>query len=89
MNKRGLSPIIATVLLIAFAVAIGAMIMSWTSDVVKEAPTCADIPEEIINSNYFCRLTDQIIPRVTLDEEAKQYEVCNDKSITISQLDIC
>ena len=38
MNKRGLSPIIATVLLIAFAVAIGAMIMSWTSEIVKEAP---------------------------------------------------
>ncbi len=35
-NKRGLSPIIATVLLMAFAVAIGAMIMNWSSQLVKE-----------------------------------------------------
>lgn len=28
-NKRGLSPLIATVLLIAFAVALGAVVMSW------------------------------------------------------------
>lgn len=28
-NKRGISPLIATVLLIAFAVALGAVVMSW------------------------------------------------------------
>ncbi len=31
MNKKGLSPLIATVLLIAFAVALGAVVMNWTS----------------------------------------------------------
>ncbi len=29
MNKKGISPLIATVLLIAFAVALGAVVMSW------------------------------------------------------------
>jgi flagellin-like protein len=32
-SKRGMSPLIATVLLIAFAVAMGAMIMNWSSDI--------------------------------------------------------
>ena len=31
MNKRAVSPLIATILLIAFAVSIGAVIMNWTS----------------------------------------------------------
>lgn len=35
-GKRGMSPLIATVLLIAFAVALGAMIMNWSSGVSSE-----------------------------------------------------
>lgn len=35
-KKRGLSPIIATILLMAFAVAIGALIMNWSSKIVRE-----------------------------------------------------
>ncbi|MBC8501156.1 MAG: hypothetical protein ISS25_03875 [Nanoarchaeota archaeon] len=87
MNKRGLSPIIATILLIAFAVAIGAMIMSWTAGIVKEAPECADLPEEIISSNAFCTLTDKIVPRIKTKED--KYEVCEDHAIEISKLAIC
>lgn len=36
LNKRGISPLIATVLLVAFAVALGAVVMSWTSGVEPE-----------------------------------------------------
>ncbi|MFH1408798.1 MAG: archaellin/type IV pilin N-terminal domain-containing protein [Nanoarchaeota archaeon] len=35
-NKRGVSPLIATVLLIAFAVALGAVVMSWGRGYVNE-----------------------------------------------------
>jgi flagellin-like protein len=35
VSKKGMSPIIATILLIAFAVALGAMIMNWSSNLVK------------------------------------------------------
>ena len=35
-SKRGMSPLIATVLLIAFAVAIGTMIMNWSAGVHAE-----------------------------------------------------
>jgi len=34
LNNRGISPLIATVLLIAFAVSIGTMIMNWNKDSV-------------------------------------------------------
>ncbi len=34
VGKKGMSPIIATILLIAFAVALGAMIMTWGSTIV-------------------------------------------------------
>lgn len=35
MNKKGVSPIIATVLLIAFAVALGAVVMNWGKGFVE------------------------------------------------------
>lgn len=36
MNKKGISPLIATVLLIAFAVALGAVVMNWGRSYVEE-----------------------------------------------------
>lgn len=46
-SKRGMSPLIATVLLIAFAVAMGAMIMNWSAGIEGEGETtqnnCNDI----------------------------------------------
>ena len=36
MNKRAVSPLIATVLLIAFAVALGAVVMNWGKTYVEE-----------------------------------------------------
>lgn len=36
MNKKGVSPIIATVLLIAFAIALGAIVMNWGKGFVEE-----------------------------------------------------
>ncbi|NQU98883.1 hypothetical protein HQ533_05440 [Candidatus Woesearchaeota archaeon] len=87
MNKRGLSPIIATILLIAFAVAIGAMIMSWTAGIVKEAPECGDLPEEIIKSSAFCKMTDKIIPRIEI--EKNKFSVCEDHAILLEELSTC
>lgn len=36
MNKRAVSPLIATVLLIAFSVALGAVVMNWGTQYVKD-----------------------------------------------------
>ncbi len=57
LGKRGISPLIATVLLIAFAVSIGAMIMNWGKDVVANTGDCNDVKldVQILNGNpVFC-----------------------------------
>ena len=46
-GKKAISPLIATVLLIAFAVAIGVMIMNWGKDVVARAGDCPDVQLEV------------------------------------------
>lgn len=86
MNKKGLSPIIATILLIAFAVAIGAMIMSWTTG-VTESSACDTLPESVLSPNAFCKSDAQIVPRVA-SEEGK-YTVCKAKAINTDNLATC
>ena len=53
-SKSGMSPLIATVLLIAFAVAIGAMIMNWSTSLGESTggPDCSGI--NMIINPYFC-----------------------------------
>ncbi len=43
MDERGISPLIATVVLIAFAVALGAVIMNWGSQLVEQAANDTEI----------------------------------------------
>ena len=54
MNKRGVSPLIATVLLIAFAVSLGAVVMNWTSAELEIASSggsslCSDVSVQVLN----------------------------------------
>jgi flagellin-like protein len=42
-NRKGMSPLIATVLLIAFAVALGAMIINIGSNIPAAGPDCSQI----------------------------------------------
>jgi len=42
LNKKGMSPLIVTILLIAFAVALGTMIMNWSSDNVIATPVSCE-----------------------------------------------
>lgn len=65
--KKGMSPLIATVLLIAFAVALGAMIMNWTSDFepppVGSDDPCYDVSIElnqVFGKEIFCYENDMI-----------------------------
>ena len=51
MDKKALSPLIATVLLVAFAVALGAVVMSWT----------AGAPEEVYEANGCLVHSSQVI----------------------------
>ena len=48
-NKRGVSPLIATVLLISFAIALGAVVMNWgrNLDISKPGDECASVAIKI------------------------------------------
>ena len=45
-DKKGISPLIATVLLIAFAVALGAVVMSWGNQVYEDSQNLSIICEK-------------------------------------------
>ena len=50
-NKRGISPLIATVLLIGFAVALAAVVMTWGLDFIKST---ADTTEQQTENTLTC-----------------------------------
>lgn len=58
-GRRGMSPLIATVLLMAFAVALGGMIMNWSID-VSVSNECDDIQVDVTE---FCTTDDGITLR--------------------------
>ena len=61
MEKKGLSPIIATVLLIAFAVALAAMIINWSNDF--QVTSCAGVTLRIESTSGnpgFCYKGDEV-----------------------------
>ena len=72
LNKRGMSPIVATVLLIAFAVALGIMVMSisvtLTSDESCESVSITWNPDATSFDNV-CRLNNEFYPYITLKGE--------------------
>ena len=56
MNKKAVSPLIATILLIAFAVSIGAVIMNWTSsatgvEIEDSSGECSKLDIQIIEES--------------------------------------
>ncbi|HIP90464.1 MAG TPA: hypothetical protein EYH22_02835 [Candidatus Nanopusillus sp.] len=50
VNKRAVSPLIATILLIALTVSIGAMIISWGRQYVQQQTECLDVSATIVNA---------------------------------------
>jgi len=46
MNKRGISPLIATVILIAFAIVLGSLIIGWGTDIFEESTQ--DVSEKVL-----------------------------------------
>ena len=56
-GKKGMSPLIATILLMAFAVALGGMIMNWSSSLPTGGADCAELKLSI---DAFCREGNQV-----------------------------
>lgn len=80
-EKKGMSPLIATMLLIAFAVALGAMIMNWSSTLGEKGtggPDCSNIMMEI--SPYLCYAENMI--KISVKNTGKAVE-----SITLKLVD--
>ena len=74
--KRGISPLIATVLLIAFAVALGAMIMNWSSNLLSESrmeDECSKVKISLVGK--FCLKENQVTLGVLNSGESTVEEV--------------
>lgn len=81
-SKRGVSPLIATVLLIGFAVAIGAVIMNWGSAVVAE--TDGDAVEQ----NFLKWYMGNNIENVCFDDNRISLEVKGSPKINIKAANV-
>src|SRR3989344_8249382 len=71
MNKRGISPLIATVLIIGFTVALSAVVMTWGTSFVR---TTTEQTAESSNLGIVCANLNYQISNVEVD--------CTTKSIT-------
>lgn len=66
-NKKGISPLFATILLIAFSVALGAVVMSWGESYIAEKAEFAKGVQEVsrgCDAVYFSILQIQAIPQI-------------------------
>lgn len=66
-NKRGISPLFATILLIAFSVALGAVVMSWGESYIEEKADFAKGVQEVsrgCDSVYFSILQIKATPQI-------------------------
>jgi FlaG/FlaF family flagellin (archaellin) len=52
LNKKGMSPLLLTIILIAFAVALGAMIMSWGSNKVYPSKSSCEDAEIVVQKAF-------------------------------------
>jgi len=80
IGKRGISPLIATVLLIGFSVALGVMIMSLTQPLIKSS--CDDITIKTAN---FCKSGNTLYPFI---EGKEGKEVCLNYKVDIDKIEM-
>ncbi|MFA4662461.1 archaellin/type IV pilin N-terminal domain-containing protein [Pyrococcus kukulkanii] len=52
MNKKSVSPLIASILLIALTVSIGAMIIGWGRQYVNQRTSCLGMEVTILSATY-------------------------------------
>ncbi len=87
-NKKGVSPLIATILLIAFAVALGAVVMSWGKNVESSSSELLSI-EKCANVNLKVEKVNNI-PQVfyggTGSDGFVKFTIANTGSYDVDQL---
>jgi flagellin-like protein len=72
MNKKGLSPLIATLLLVIFAIALGSIVMSWGKEYVEQATAVQEVTVESIGEKSVFEELDERFQRGEITQE--QYE---------------
>ena len=82
MGKRGLSPLIATVLLVAFSIALGSVIMSWGKNLVE---TNADVPTVDDDGTQYCEKCRVWMER-ELRDKFEQGEITQQEIIRLRQV---
>ena len=75
MNKRGMSPLIATVLLMAFAVALGGMIMNWSGDIGSESTIDCSAVTLSINKLCYSNNKIELNARNTGEKEIQELKI--------------
>jgi hypothetical protein len=88
-GKRGIAPVISTILLLMFASALGIIVMSWgRAAVPADIPDCSKTSIKIIslsNKPHICTIKDKLV--FTLENNGKS-EIIGAKIIIISVNDI-
>lgn len=90
LGKRGIAPVISTILLLMFASALGIIVMSWgrTATVAADKPDCSQTSLNIIeynNKKQICYTDNKLY--FTLENNG-QIEISGFKVIVISMYDI-
>jgi hypothetical protein len=76
MNKKAMSAMVATILLIGFAAVLGLVVMSWGTDVIGEVPdTCSKVSLSISTEGNAI----MVVPKINS-------LLCKDKQLDISEI---
>ncbi len=85
-NKRGISPLFATILLIAFSVALGAVVMSWGESYIEEKAEFAKGVQEVsrgCEGIYFSIMSIQATPQICQRGDTIEVFLENGPSVSI------
>jgi len=83
-SRKGISPLIATVLLIAFAVALGAVVMSWGRGYIE---TTATFAEEKSAAEMRCTMDVELDYAIVNNQKKVCFGDMNEDNINITDLD--
>ena len=88
-NKRGISPLMATVLLVAFSIALGAVVMSWGEDYIATNSEFTAGANELgagCDRVSFSIISVKGVPQVCYDPSAVQIFIENGQSIELANI---
>ena len=89
MNKRGMSPLFATVLLIAFSIALGAVVMSWGESYIEEKAEFVQGTQEVFrgcDAVFFNIMTVRAMPQICQKDNVIEVFFDNGPDIALANI---